>query len=96
MDIRAEMDKDAAESFLKGRKELSHIYVRVRGDLITLESFDEMENKHPHARMRRLSQQKWHLEMPSKRKWGPTFIEGTIEELMQILQEQFFWVLAPL
>lgn len=82
------------EFFLKGRQDLSHLTVRVRGSVLTLESIDSYGNICPHARLRKKSIHKWYLEMPTRRGWDSTFIEGTAEELMEFLVEKFPWALA--
>lgn len=95
MDIRKEMDKSHLESLLKQFEGLSHLEVRARGDLMTLDSIDKFGNKYSHARLRRKSIHQWFLEMPTKNKWESTFMEGTIEELIELLIEKFPWFLAP-
>ena len=82
------------EFFLKRRQDLSHLTVRVRGSVLTLESIDSYGNICPHARLRKKSIHKWYLEMPTRRGWDSTFIEGTTEELMEFLVEKFPWALA--
>jgi len=86
----------AIEDFLAERPGLSHIKVRARGNLITLESVDEEGIVYPHARFKRKGEavHKWMLEMPTKNSWEVTFIEGTLTELMEILVEKFPWTLA--
>jgi hypothetical protein len=83
------------ELFLKRQPELSHLKARVRGSLLILESTDGFGNTYPHVRLRKKSVHKWTLEMPVRRGWESTFIEGTTEELMELLVEKFLWVLAP-
>jgi len=82
------------ELFLKKRPELSHLTVRARGSTLTLESIDSYGSVCPHARLRKTSVHKWQLEMPVKKGWNSTFIEGTAEELMQLLIEKFPWTIA--
>lgn len=88
------MSKELVEHFLSQREEFSHLKVRARGDLVTIESSDEQGNIYPHARLRRKSIHKWYLEMPVKRGWEHTFIEGTIKELVEMLIEKFSWALT--
>jgi hypothetical protein len=83
------------ELFLQKRPEFSHLTVRSRGDTLTLESRDTFGNICPHARLKKKSMHKWHLEMPVRRGWESTFIEGTDQELMEILVEKFPWTLVP-
>lgn len=82
------------ELFLKRKPELSHLTVRARGSILTLESIDNYGNVCPHARLRKKSVHKWYLEIPVKKGWDSTFIEGTAEELMDMLIEKFPWTLA--
>lgn len=83
----------SVECFLAERPELSHIKVRVRGNVLTLESIEEGIT-YPHARFKRISVHKYMLEMPVKTRWECTFIEGTVDELLEILVEKFPWCLA--
>ena len=92
---KAVIQASAIEDFLAKRPGLSHIKVRARGNLITLESIDEEGIVYPHARFKRKGEaiHKWMLEMPARR-WEVTFIEGTLTELMETLVEKFPWTLA--
>jgi hypothetical protein len=83
------------ELFLQRRPELSHLKVRARGSILTLESTDTFGNTCPHARLRKKSVHKYELEMPVRRGWEATFIEGSDEELMNLLVEKFPWALSP-
>lgn len=95
MTSQAELSKGMLEHVLNEIKELSHLKIRLRGDVLTLESTDEYDNVYPHARFRKQPGDKWSLEMPVKKGWEPTFMEGTIIELMEMLLKQFPWALAP-
>ena len=88
--------QEEAEYFLSKIKGMSHLKVRSRGNTLTIESVDEEGITYPHARLKRKSVHKWYLEMPVKRGWEATFMEGTIEELIVLLVEKFPWCLAPL
>jgi hypothetical protein len=92
--LKAEPAKAAVEHFLSLRSELSHIKVQVRGNALTLTSADEDGTVYPLARMKRMSVHMWYLEMPTRSGWEPTFIEGTEEELMNVLVQQFPWALV--
>jgi hypothetical protein len=94
MNIESEMAKGAAKNALCSG-EFSHINIRVRGDLLILESSDEDGNVCPHARLRRKSINKWFLELPVRRGWESTFMEGSIQELIKLLKEKFPWTLSP-
>jgi hypothetical protein len=90
----AEISKERLKTLLSEWPELSHIKVRSRGNLLTLESTDEEGITYPHARFKKKSGHKWYLEMPVKRGWEFTFMEGTLPELLGILIEKFPWSLA--
>jgi len=92
---KAEISRGTVENFLSARPSLSHIKVKTRGNVLTLESTDEDGTTYPHARFKKKSVHKWDLEMPVRNGWEPTFIEGTTEELLQCLVEKFPWTLAP-
>lgn len=94
MNIDKEMAISSLESLLQGKEELSHLKVRYRGDLLILESASDKGDIYPHARFRRRTKNIWMLEMPVKRGWESTFIEGSIEALLQTLVEKFPWTLA--
>ena len=94
MSFKAEISKGTVENFLAVRPELSHVKVRVRGNILTLESVDEDGTTYPLARLKKKSVHRWDLQMPTRRGWEPTFIDGTAEELMRILVEKFPWALA--
>ena len=95
MDLKAEGSKGTIENYLKGIDGLSHLKVSTKGALLTLTSEDKEGNIYPHARLRRRTVHKWSLEMPTKKSWEPTFMEGTNLELMNWLVEKFPWALAP-
>ncbi len=94
MDINVKLAKSGLESFLEGLEGLSHLKVRSRGNLLTLESQDEHGIVHLHARFRKRTVNIWCLEMPVKRGWEPTFMEGRVIDLMKILIEKFPWTLS--
>jgi len=94
MSFKAEEAKETVENYLNRRKELSHLKVGARGELLTITSEDEQGNIYPHARLRRRSVHKWNLEMPIRRGWESTFMEGTYLELMELLLEKFPWTLT--
>ena len=84
MNINIKLEKSGLETFLERIEELSHLKVRSRGDLLILESTDENGVVFPHARFKRRTTNIWSLEMPVRRGWEPTFIEGTVIDLMKI------------
>lgn len=85
----------AAESFLALYPALSHLRVRRRGDLLTLES-GPAEAPRRHARLRRVTVHLWRLEMPaSSSRWDLTPFRDQLKSLLEMLVEQFPWTLAP-
>ena len=95
MNFKAEDAKETIENYLSKIEELSHLKVGARGALLTITSKDEQGNVYSHIRLRRRSVHIWGLEMPVKRGWESTFMEGTHLELMQLVLEKFSWALAP-
>jgi hypothetical protein len=85
----------AVEAFLALDPVLSHLRVRRRGDLLTLES-GPPEAPRRHARLRRVTVHLWRLEMPtSSSRWELTPFRDQLKVLLQMLVEQFPWTLAP-
>jgi hypothetical protein len=94
--LKADVSEGTMKYFLSMRPELSHIQVRTHGNLLILESTDADETTYPHARLKKKSVHGWVLEMPTRNGWESAFIEGTVQELLEVLIEQFPWTLAPL
>jgi hypothetical protein len=94
MSFKAEISRGTVENFLVAIPELSHVKVRARGNVLILESIEEDGTSYPRARLKQKSACKWDLEMPTRRGWESTFIEGTPKELMEVLVEKFPWTLA--
>lgn len=90
-----EMDERRLQGLLRERKRLKHLRVRRRGDVLTLES-GPTADPHAHARLRKVSQSLWILEMPSHTRWEPTPFRERMEPLLAILVESFGWTLAPI
>ena len=90
-----EFDEKRLKALLRERKPLKHLRVRRRGDMLTLES-GATADPHAHARLRKVSQSLWILEMPSHTRWQPTPFRETMEPLLAILVESFAWTLAPI
>jgi hypothetical protein len=83
------------EVFFSRYPDLSHVRVRRRGELLTLESgpFDHPQH---HARMRRMTVHLWRLEMPSgSNRWSATPFRDQLHVLLEMLIFQFPWTLAP-
>lgn len=85
----------AAEAFLASCQDLSHLRVRRRGDLLTLES-GPAEGPRCHARLRHVTVHLWRLEMPTfSNRWELTPFRDQLKVLLQMLVDQFPWTLAP-
>lgn len=96
MTLKADISRQTVENYLEKKEGLSHIQVRARGDVLTLESIDERGNRYPHARFKKRTIHIWSLQMPARRGWESTPIEGTLNELVDVLVENFPWTLTPL
>jgi hypothetical protein len=87
-------DADALESFLH-QEGLTHLRVRRRGDLLTIES-TPADDPIQHARLRRVTTQYWRLEMSARPKlWEPTPFRGARAEIQRLLVDSFPWMLEP-
>ena len=83
------------EAFLALYPDLSHLRVRRRGDLLTLES-GPAESPRRHARLRCVTVHLWRLEMPtSSNRWELTPLRDQLKVLLEMLVYQFPWTLAP-
>jgi len=88
-------DAYAVESFFSLHPGLSHLQVRRRGDLLTLES-GPLDLPRRHARLRRVTVHLWRLEMPTgSNRWDPTPFRDQLNTLLELLAYQFPWTLAP-
>lgn len=85
----------SVQDFLDAHPELDHLRPRKRGDTITLESGPKGDAL-PHARIRRVTSQWWVLEMPDRTgRWATVpELRAPIREILDVLREQFSWVLA--
>jgi hypothetical protein len=83
------------EAFLALYPDLGHLRVRLRGDLLTLESGPQ-DDPQRHARLRRVTVHLWHLEMPdSASRWSLTPWRDQLEGLLEMLVHRFPWTLTP-
>ena len=74
----------------------THLRVRKRGALLTIESGDQ-EDPWPHARLRRDTVHLWCLEMAVRGgRWERTPFRAQMEELVEMLVEAFPWTIAPI
>jgi len=88
-------DVHIVEQLLARHEKLTHVRVRRHADLLILES-GPSDNPLRHARLRRETIQYWRLEMPSHGRWERTPIRGTEEQVLEILIDDFGWMLAPI
>jgi hypothetical protein len=90
-------DPDHAEDLLdllRAHKELSHLRVRRRGSVLTIESGPKDEPVQ-HARLCRATVHLWTLEIAAHTgEWQPSGLRGQMHELVDALVGQFPWVLS--
>ncbi len=73
-----------------------HLRVRKYGAALIIESGPE-KDPIKHARFRRDTVHLWFLDMASHRgNWEPTGMRGLLDDLRQMLVEDFGWVLTPI
>lgn len=88
-------DAHTVEVFFAKYPGLSHLWVRRRGDLLTLES-GPRNDPHRHARLRRVTVHLWRLEMPAvPGRWNSTPFRDQLGVLLEMLVQKFPWTLAP-
>ena len=75
------------------KRRKKHLRAVRRGVVITLVS-GEVDDPVAHARMRRVSEQYWRLEMPSHGRWQRTPVESKLGDLVSTLINVFGWTLA--
>ncbi len=88
-------DADGVRDWLRQRRGLRHLRVREHGELLVLES-GPAADPFPHARLRRVTQHLWRLEMPV---WGDRWevvpVRAARDELLDMLVADFGWTLQP-
>ena len=90
-----EDDEDDVREFLARRKELKHLRVRRRGELLTLES-GPTNDPVRHARLRRVTVHYWTLECATHTgRWEKTGFRGPMTEMLEVLTTSIPWVLTP-
>ena len=91
--IAERYDASSALHFLHGRG-LTHLRVRHRGDLLTIESGGEADPIR-HARLRHVTVHYWTLEVATHTgRWEPTPIRDTMDNVLAILVDSFGWTLT--
>ena len=89
-----ELDLHRDREFFAQHKDLAHLRVRKRADLLVIESGPLHDPVH-HARLRRSTKHWWTLEMATHTgRWEPTPLRATRDELLQMLVDQFGWTLT--
>jgi hypothetical protein len=73
----------------------THIHVRRRSDVLTLESVSS-GSTFPHARLKRVAVSLWIIQMPSRGTWQPTPFRGRLPEMLAILLSELRPWLAPI
>ena len=89
------MHADEARRFLRERGGLTHLRVRCRADLLTLES-GPTDDAIPHARLRREGVHLWRLEMPASDRWEKTPHRAQLGAVLTELAELYPWMLAKI
>ena len=87
-----------ASDLQKFLREKGHKHLRVRkyGALLIIESGPN-DDPVSHARFRRVTVNYWTLEMATHTgKWEHTGLRGLLDDLRQMLVEDFGWVLTPI
>lgn len=75
---------------------LTHLRVRARGDLLTIESGPE-DDPVKHARLRRSTVHLWTLEIADHRgRFEPAGLRDLSDKLLDTLVTDFPWVLEPI
>lgn len=93
--LPGEDDEDDVREFLARRKELKHLRVRRRGELLTLES-GPTNDPVRHARLRRVTVHYWTLECATHTgRWEKTGFRGPMTEMLEVLTTSIPWVLTP-
>jgi hypothetical protein len=91
-----EMAVDWLHERFKSVRELDHLRARKRGRTVTLES-GPTPDVVAHVRFRRDTVHLWFLEMPARGgRWETTPYRDTLPALMELLEDQFSWTLAPI
>ena len=89
-----DLSADQLSRLLAAHDGLSHLRVRRRGSLLTIES-GSADDAWPHARLRREGVHLWRLEFPARGgRWDPTPMRTQMPALVEMLISQFGWTLA--
>lgn len=87
---------DTLHSLFAKNPRLKHLRARKRGRVVTILSGPE-DDAHEHVRLRRDTVHLWLLEMPARGgRWDRTPFRDSVERLVDLLQTEFGWTLAPL
>ncbi len=90
-----DFDLSIAEAFLQRRK-LKHLRAKRRADSLTLAS-GTRNDPWPRARFRLVTRQLWTLDVAHHTgRWEPTPFRAPLRELLDLLADNFPWVLSDL
>jgi hypothetical protein len=88
--------RSSLEHRLHETHNLTHLRVRARGALLTVESGPD-DDPCPHVRFRRDTVHLWFVEMPTRsNRWEKTPFRGPIDDLTDMVVQTFPWTLAPI
>ena len=79
---------------LMEKRGLGHLTVRKHGTKLFLESGPDGD-RDPHARFTKDTVHLWLLDVYAGRKWEPTGFRATLDELVNLMDDAFPWLLAP-
>ena len=91
-----DLSADQLSRLLAAHDGLSHLRVRRRGSLLTIESGPD-DDAWPHARLRREGVHLWRLEFPAHGgRWDSTPMRSQMPALVEMLVSQFGWMLSDI
>ena len=91
----SDSDLSVAQAFLRQRK-LKHLRATKRADSLSLVA-GSADDPWPRARFRLLTKHRWTLDVADAAgRWEPTPFEASLKELLDLLAENFPWVLSDL
>jgi hypothetical protein len=91
-----EEDAEDLRQLLHRDPDLSHLRVRKRASVLTVESGPK-DDPVPHVRLRRLTLHEWTLEIATHMgDWQPTGERAFMKDLVALVRQQYPWVLRPI
>lgn len=92
----SDFDLWALRDLLAKRPELAHLRAQKRGDTLIVLSGPK-DDAQKHFKLQSLPAKRWALAFPNRAgRWEPTPMEGSMQELLEMLVTQFPWTLASL